>query len=92
MAAPQSHNEVEFVVEEGGREITYRHWRDAVTAAAVGSAGLGGEPKHVDVLIYGESGARWWGGDDAVESYRDDPDASVHERFTVSVESLGRIA
>lgn len=54
-------------------------------AIANGSATL-------DVVIWSEEGARWFGGDDAVEQYREDPEASVFERLEISANSLGRIA
>jgi len=36
---------------------------------------------YIDVCIWTIGGARWFGGDDAVEAYREDPDASVFERW-----------
>lgn len=46
----------------------------------------------IDVIIYSEEDARAFGGDDAVEQYRDDPDASVFERIVIKAHSQGRIA
>lgn len=50
------------------------------------------QPVNLDVLIYSEAGANWWGGSDEVESYLEDPDASVTARIEVSADFLGRIA
>lgn len=46
----------------------------------------------IDVLTWTEEAAREWGGDEAVEAYREDPEASIFERLEVTVNSLGRIA
>jgi len=51
----------------------------------------------IDVCVYSEAGADFHGGDDAVKSYREDPDASVHERIEVvglalKLHHVGRIA
>ena len=46
----------------------------------------------LDVCVYSETGAFSYGGDDAVESYREDPDASVFERYEIKVNAAGRIA
>ncbi len=45
----------------------------------------------MDVCIFSESGARDFGGDDAVEFYREDPEASVFERFEITVNMVGRV-
>lgn len=44
-------------------------------------AASNGEASSVDVLVWTEAGARWYGGDDAIERYREDPEASVFERI-----------
>ncbi len=46
----------------------------------------------LNVLVHSECGAMAFGGDDAVESYREDPDCSVFERYEISVNCAGRIA
>jgi hypothetical protein len=53
---------------------------------------LHGRPVNLDVLIQREAGAQWFGGDDAVEQYRDDPDASVFRRLEIKVNDMGRVA
>lgn len=50
-----------------------------------------GQPVNLDIVVYNEEDAQRYGGDDAVEKYREDPDASVFERFTVKAESVGRV-
>lgn len=45
----------------------------------------------LDVCIWSEDGARSYGGDDAVAAYREDPEASVFERFEIAVNACGRV-
>jgi len=82
--------DVEYVVSAYGRESDFS---DANQAAgrALDLALLTGKDVHFDVLVYSEAGARAYGGDDAVERYLEDPDASVFERIVVKAESLGSI-
>ncbi len=63
---------------------------DAVGFAVIQALSTGMKAT-VDVIVWSESGARVWGGDDAVEQYREDPDASVFERIEISANSLGRV-
>lgn len=44
---------------------------------------LSGRDVKLDILVHSEAGARWVGGDDAVKRYREDPDASVFERYQI---------
>jgi hypothetical protein len=44
-----------------------------------------------DVTIDGVT-FKGWGGDDAVEVYKEDPDASVSERIKITADSVGRVA
>jgi len=53
--------------------------------------GLSGRVAHIDVICWSEDAARAYGGDDAVEQYQEDPDASVFERIVIRAESQGRI-
>ncbi len=50
---------------------------------------VSGKTVELDVVIYSEEDARSFGGDDAVERYREDPDA-IFERIEVRATSLGR--
>ena len=53
-------------------------------AASTGEAQL-------DVVCWDEVDAREYGGEDAVERYLEDPEASVFERFQIKVSCLGRV-
>lgn len=91
----RSHKDLEFMVKApwkgGPHESYYKRFADAMMQAAALSISRGGEPVYVDVLTWSQSAARAWGGDDAVEVYQFDPEASVHERIVVTAESHGRI-
>lgn len=88
----KSHKDVEFAVNgaHGGERI-FKTFEEACARAVITSAS-GRQGVSVDVLIHSESGARWWGGDPAVEDYRMDPDASVSDRIEISVNDIGRVA
>jgi len=85
-----THREVEFIVSAEGVEQTFRSFDKALAYAF--SVGLNSTEVTLDVLVYGEEGAEWYGGDDAVERYADDPEASVFQRFKIHVSDLGRVA
>lgn len=88
----KQHKDVDFAVDDAsGRERIFKAF-DEACGFAVGLAASDGRSHDVDVLIHSEAGAKWWGGDDAVESYRDDPEASVSERITVQANAVGRVA
>lgn len=59
---------------------------------AVGRSVSGRGAQEVAVLTYSRAAAKAYGGDDAVEEYDMDPDASAHDRIIITAESLGRIA
>lgn len=84
------HRDVEFIVSADGVEQTFRTFDKALAYAF--SVGLNGTEVTVDVLIYSADGAAWYGGDDAVERYEDDPEASVFQRFKLRVSEIGRVA
>jgi hypothetical protein len=92
---PKTHKDVEFEVEfagpRGGRSQTHRSFEEAA-ATAIAMAASTGQEVYLDVLIYSKAGARWWGGEAAVEMYEEDPDASVSQRVIVRAEDEGRIA
>lgn len=84
---------LEFAVDDrDGKEHIYTKFSEALHAACKQSLARGGEAVNVDVLAWSEADARRWAGDDGVESYREDPDASVFDRIVVKAESRGRIA
>lgn len=84
------HKDVEFAVDVNGQEKTFGTFKEAAEAA-VQEAISHGETVNLDVLVWSEAGAEAWGGDDAVEQYEEDPEASVFERFEVSVNAVGRV-
>ena len=88
-----THPDVEFHVETMSGETKVFDTFDAAAGLAVAMAASDGRPHNIDVCIWSEAGALAYGGDDAVETYQEDPEASVFERIRVwGVESLGRIA
>lgn len=91
MAKRTTHRHLEFAVDGPDGQDTFRAWRDAI-AFAVERAASTGTDVHVDVLAWTEGAARFWGGDAAVESYREDPEASVTERITIRANVVGRVA
>jgi hypothetical protein len=89
---PKRHKDVEFAVDDAsGNERIFKTF-DEAAGFAVSIAASGRDNAAVNVLIHSVAGARWWGGDDAVEEYKSDPDASVSEQIVVKAESIGRIA
>jgi hypothetical protein len=89
--ASKSHPQVDFSVDDcGGNERIFKTFDEAAVFAVAIAASRG--ESSIDVFIYSESGARWYGGDDAVEQYREDPDASVSDRIEIKVNVVGRIA
>lgn len=92
MPQKKTHKDVEFsVLAHGGKEKIFRRFDEAVAFAVVMSVG-DSNWQNVDVLIHSRAGARWWGGDYAVEEYEADPEASVSDRIVVKARSEGRIA
>jgi hypothetical protein len=92
MARKVRHNDVEFAVGDVGStgEMIFDTAEEA-SVIAIDRAVSGRGPQVIDVLVSSRAGAKWYGGEDAVEVYDFDPDASVHERFVVRAESVGRI-
>jgi hypothetical protein len=85
----KSHPQVEFEVSMGERTKNVKTFAEASELALHWA--LSGRQTVIDILVFSESGARWLGGDDAVEQYREDPDASVFERIEVRAHTMGRI-
>jgi hypothetical protein len=84
-----THPDVEFVVSTDGVEQTFRSFDKALANAF--SVGLGAGEVTLDVLVYSTAGADWYGGDDAVEHYQEDPEASVFNRYKLRVLDLGLV-
>jgi hypothetical protein len=88
--ATRKHKDVEYAVEDGsGKERIFKTF-DEAAAFALGMAVSRGEAD-LDVLIHSTWGAKFYGGEDAVAQYKEDPEASVFERFNITVNNAGRV-
>lgn len=84
------HPQVEYSVDDAsGKERIFKTFDEAAGFSV--AIALTGRLSNIDVLIYSESGAKFYGGDEAVEVYEADPEASVHERIEITANMLGRI-
>lgn len=89
----KKHDDVVFEVSAGEARTRVKHkWDEAVVEAFALSASRGGAEAVIDVLVHSEAGARAWLGEHGVEMYREDPEASVFQRFSVRAQDKGRIA
>jgi hypothetical protein len=87
----RTHKDVEFAVDDAsGNERIFSTYGEAA-AFAIAVAASRGKTVNLDVLVYSEAGAHAWGGEDAVEQYLDDPEASVFDRIIIAADSVGRI-
>ncbi len=86
----EAHPEVEYVVEADRAERAYPTFDEALVYAF--SVAMSAGQARIDVLVYGEEGAEAFGGSEAVEEYREDPDASVFRRFEIEVRDIGRVS
>ncbi len=92
MATRTVHKDVEYEVSnrDRGHRKNFKKFDDAAAyAVAVGATGV--SPVLLDTLVLSEAGARFLGGDDGVEEYREDPDASVFSRLEIKVNYVGRV-
>lgn len=85
------------VSEEGSRAAGSTNTKifasfDKAAGHAVALSVARGAPMVIDVVTWTRAAARKWGGDDAVEVFDDDPDASVHERVVVRADAQGKVA
>jgi len=87
------HKDVEYFVDygRGGDYGERAHLTAAEAAEAVVAQCMAHGEAVLDVVIFSEKGARAYGGDDAVERYREDPEASVFERFEFKCNAVGRV-
>ena len=92
MAREKTHPQVEYAVDDtNGSERIFKDF-DEATVFAFGMTLYNRDAKaNIDVLIWDEEGAEWYGGDDAVEQYNEDPEASVFERLEIRV-NVGRVS
>ena len=80
----RTHKDVEYVVSDhAGNCIDTVRDPEKAMVVALAAAIVRGEST-LDVLVWSEAGARSLGGD-SLERYREDPDASVFERFEIKV-------
>ena len=87
----KTHDDVEYAVDDyQGKERIFKTF-DEAAGFAFSVAASRGETVNLDVLIWSEEGAEWYGGDSAVEQYNEDPEASVYERLEITVNNAGRI-
>ena len=85
-------SQVEFAVDDmSGHERIFKTFNEAA-GFAVSIAASNGSTVNLDVLIWSPAGARAYGGDDAVEQYFEDPEASVFERIEIRADAVGRVA
>jgi hypothetical protein len=92
MPKKNSHPDVEFLVLGPSGKDKYFKSLDEAAAFIFREAMQGGMWTNLSVLVHSEAGARWWQGDDGVERYRSDPDASVFDQLHVKVQSGGMVA
>lgn len=83
---------LEFAVDDSsGRQRIFDTFGEAA-AFAITIAASNGREVNLDVLAWDRKAAKAWGGDDGVEEYDADPDASVSDRIVIRAESQGRVA
>jgi len=93
--ARKKHKAVEFHVSDnrasgrGERTDVYHTWAEASEAAMARAVARGDAV--IDVCVFSRAGAKWWGGDEGVERYKEDPEASVFDRFEIDVNYVGRV-
>ena len=88
--ASKKHKDVEYAVDDAsGNERVFKTWDEAASFALAVAASTGSAK--LDVLIYSTFGAKFYGGSDAVDQYKEDPEASVFERFNITVNNAGRV-
>jgi hypothetical protein len=83
------HADVEFVVSAGDVERTFGVFDEALSFAF--SVGLEEGEVTLDVLVYSPEGAEWFGGEEAVAQYEENPDAPVFQRFELKITDVGRV-
>lgn len=89
--AGKTHKDVEFAVDDAsGNERVFRTW-DEAAGFALALAASGKPDVALNVLVWSEAGARAYAGDDGVEQYREDPEASVFERILVNASDQGHV-
>jgi len=85
----KTHQDVEYHVGGFGPTKVFKTF-DEAAGMALARAISGGETV-LDVVIWTRAGAKFYGGDDAVDQYNEDPEASVFERLEIRVNAAGRV-
>ncbi len=84
-----THRDLEYAVQAGEVARHFRTFNEALFFAF--SAALNEGKVVIDVLAFSEAAAQAFGGDAAVQEYREDPEASVFRRFEIAVADVGRV-
>ncbi len=88
--ARKKHKAVEFHVEgHDGKTQVFQTWAEACEQAM--SLAVSRGEAVIDVVVLSRAGAKWWGGDEAVTRYKEDPEASVFDRFEVNINYVGSV-
>jgi hypothetical protein len=89
------HKDLEFHVDhpKGGVSPVFitRHYDKAAQEAISRSVASGGVIVHLDVVAWSPAAARAWGGDEAYELAKEDPELSVLDRLVIRAESQGYV-
>lgn len=83
------HRDIVFEVTRGDHIESFSKFPDAAEHAFV--LAVAGHKVTLDVIVSSRAAARVWGGDDAVEQYDEDPEASIFERYELTVNCQGRV-
>lgn len=87
----KTHKDLEFHVDTPSGTKVVKNFNEA-TGLAVSLAASTGQEVKLDVVAWSRSAARHYAGDDGVQMYEEDPEASVFDRIVIRAESKGRIA
>jgi len=89
------HFDVEYHVSSAHigphNESTFITTKPTLANADACARAMGGANIWLDVCIWSEEGARYFGGDDAVEQYLVDPEASVFCRYEIKANCVGMV-
>ena len=86
------HKDVEYHIDlrgNGGTKIFKTY--DEAAGFAVQAASSHGEKVNLDIVVWSEAGAKSVMGNEGVEMYREDPEASVFLRIEVKANNTGRV-
>ncbi len=86
----KQHKDVEFHVS-GGSAGDIPHGSYHTASVDVMNRLLANGEATLDVIVSSPEGAYWLRGDDGVEAYSEDPDASVFERYAFKCNAQGRV-